>query len=367
VFTEAVFTDAEFADPVLTDPALTNTALTDAAPTADRAREYTGCAAICRRLDEPLIGTAPATAAGWLLIEHPGPWPAYGLPRDVPAAVARFARLALGHGVRTQLIRRPDRTGRQVELPTVLVAGGPAGRRWLERRDLDDPGAFGGLDPAAFAEPAAPGFGSPVEAALLVCTHGRREVCCAKYGRPVAQALAARFAPLVWETTHVGGDRFAANLVVLPSGGYYGRLDPAEAVDVAQAALLGRIDLDRFRGTAGLPEAAQAAECLLRRALGAAESEAVRFLGEAGHEEANHCGGPAIRQPPTDTHTHTYAARFVVSGSGVRVVKLERREAANPRLTSCGTGAVEAPADYRLLSITALSTASATTAATSGG
>lgn len=363
MFTEAAFTDTAFTDTVSIDAAPTNAVSTNAAPTADRAREYTGCAAICRRLDEPLIGTAPSTAAGWLLIEHPGPWPAYGLPQDVPTAVARFARRALGHGVRTQLIRRPDRTGRQVELPTVLVAGGLAGRRWLERRDLDDPGAFGGLDPAAFAEPAAPGFGSPVEAALLVCTHGRREVCCAKYGRPVAQALAARFAPLVWETTHVGGDRFAANLVVLPSGGYYGRLDPAEAVDVAQAALDGRIDLDRFRGTAGLPEAAQAAECLLRRALGVAESEAVRFLGETGHEDVGrgdvgHSGEPAVRQPLP--HTRTYTARFAVSGTGVRVVTLERHEAANPRLTSCGTGAVETPADYRLLSITAGSTAPAT-------
>ena len=139
------------------------------------------------------------------------------VPADTVPTAGRAQ--ALGHGVRTQLIRRPDRTGRQVRRPTVLIAGGPVGRRWLERRELDDPRALGELDPAAFADCAAPGFGAPAEAALLVCTHGRREVCCAKYGRPVAQALAARYGPLVWETTHVGGDRFAANLVVLPSGG----------------------------------------------------------------------------------------------------------------------------------------------------
>lgn len=329
---------------------------TETVPIADRARGHTGCAAICRRLDEPLIGTAPAAAAGWLLIEHPGPWPAYGLPRDVPAAVARFARQCLEHGVRTQLIRRPDRTGRQVELPTVMIAGGPAGRRWLERRDLDDPRALAKLDPAGFAERGAPGFGSPVEAALLVCTHGRREVCCAKYGRPVAQALAARFGPLVWETTHVGGDRFAANLVILPSGGYYGRLDPGDAVEVAQTALGGRIDLDRFRGTAGLPEAAQAAECLLRRALAVTESAAVRYLGDAAH-----CGVRPGGDATTSVRApHTYAARFAVSGVGVRVVTLERYEAADPRLTSCGTGAVEAPVDYRLIAITAPAASSAT-------
>ena len=323
----------------------TKPVFTESAPIADRERVHTGCAAICRRLAEPLIGTAPAGAAGWLLIEHPGPWPAYGLPSNVPAALARFARHALEHGVRTQLIRRPDRTGRQVELPTAMIAGGPAGRRWLERRDLDDPRAFDELDPAGFAACAAPGFGSPVEAALLVCTHGRREVCCAKFGRPVAQALAARFAPLVWETTHVGGDRFAANLVVLPSGGYYGRLDPEDAVDVAQAALRGQIDLERFRGT---PQ--QALRGLRRfrkpgRALGVTEAAAVRYLGG---------GEPTSRQIP-----RTYAARFAVSGAGVRVVTLERHEAADPRLTSCGTGAVEAPVDYRLLTITAAAASSA--------
>jgi (2Fe-2S) ferredoxin len=353
---------------------------TESVPITERERGRTSCAAICRRLGEPLIGTAPTGAAGWLLIEHPGPWPAYGLPSDVPAALARFAHRALEHGVRTQLIRRPDRTGRQVELPTVMIAGGPAGRRWIERRwierrDLDDPRAFDALDPAGFAACAAPGFGSPVEAALLVCTHGRREVCCAKYGRPVAQALAARFAPLVWETTHVGGDRFAANLVVLPSGGYYGRLDPEDAVDVAQTALRGRIDLDRFRGTAGLPEAAQAAECLLRRALGVAESAAVRYLGDVGHSGIGHSGighgdighsgtghsGIELSGESTSRQMpRTYAARFAVSGAGVRVVTLERCEAAGPRLTSCGTGAVEAPVDYRLLAITAAATSSAT-------
>jgi len=112
-------------------------------------------------------------------------------------------------------------------------------------------------------------------------------------------------------------------------------------VRVAESALRGRIDLDRYRGTAGLPEAAQAAECLLRRALGAAEGSAVRYLGSGS--------APHERRASSCTHT----ARFAVSGLGVRVVTLERHEASDPRLTSCGAGTVEAPAGYRLLAITA--------------
>jgi len=301
--------------------------------------EHAGCAAICRELDEPLAGTAPSAAVGWLLIEHPGPWPAFGLPHDVPAPIARFSHRALQHGVRTQLIRRPDRTGRQVALPTVMIAGGAAPRRWLERRALTDPRLLAELDPAGFADCQPPGFGALTEAALLVCTHGRREVCCARYGRPVAQSLAERFGSLVWETTHVGGDRFAANLVFLPSGRYFGRLDPDEAVAVAEAALRGRIDLARFRGTAGLPEEAQAAECLLRRALGIEEAAAVRYLGD-GDGDRDSDGG-------------AYTARFAVTGSGVREVVLARYETAQARLTSCGAGTVETPAGYRLLAIRA--------------
>ena len=311
-------------------------------PTRDR--DDTGCAAICRRLDEPLAGTAPAAAVGWLLVEHPGPWPAFGLPSDVPAPIIRFARRALEYGVRTQLIRRPDRTGRQIESPSVMIAGGPASQRWLEQCTLTAPHAQSELEPADFGGSGPPGFGTPTEAALLVCTHGRREICCARYGRPVAQALAARFGPLVWETTHVGGDRFAANLVHLPSGRYYGRLDPDDAVRVAEAALRGRIDLDKFRGTAGLPEIAQAAECLLRRALGITEADAVRYLGVGD-------GGSAKRA--SGRPSNAYVLRFAVTGSGVREVTLERRETEHARLTSCGEGTVEAPAGFRLLGIAA--------------
>jgi hypothetical protein len=318
---------------------------------ARRARDYVGCAAICRRLDEPLTGTAPSAAVGWLLIEHPGPWPAFGLPHDVPAPVARFALRALEYGVRTQLIRRPDRTGRQAASPTVMIAGGTQPQRWLEQCILTDPRALAELDPAGFGG-CAPGFGTPAEAALLVCTHGRREVCCAKYGRPVAAALAERFGALVWETTHVGGDRFAANLVLLPSGRYFGRLDPDDAVRVAEAALRGRIDLDRFRGTAGLPEPAQAAECLLRRALGIAQTDAVRYLADTVSADPE-SSGDTESGPPRSQSSYTCGVRFAVAGSGVREVTLERHETADPRLTSCTAGTVETPTGYRLLAITA--------------
>ena len=298
------------------------------------------CAEICRTLGEPLAGTAPAAARAWFLVEHPGPWPAFGLPKDIPQAVARFSERALTHGVRTQLVRRPERSGRRRENPVVMIAGGPPRGRWIEERiaadqDADSLGAaLDALDPSGFAHSAPPGFGEPVEAALLVCTHGRREVCCAAFGRPVARALAEQYGDAVWETTHVGGDRFAASLVALPSGAYFGRLDPADALRVADSVLAGRIEPDKFRGRAGLPPSAQAAECFLRRALGEARVDAVSYLGAEQ-------GGAGRR-----------AERFAVRGSGVHTVALAERETRRPRLTSCGEGTVDRPTVFELVEIT---------------
>lgn len=298
------------------------------------------CAEICRALAEPLAGTAPAAARAWFLVEHPGPWPAFGLPQDVAPAVVRFAERAAAHGVRTQLVRRPERSGRRPEYPVVMIAGGPPRGRWIERRTALDQDthslgtALEALDPSGFSHCPAPGFGEPVEAALLVCTHGRREVCCAAFGRPVARALAEHHGDAVWETTHVGGDRFAASLVALPSAAYFGRLDPADALRVAESVLAGRIEPDKFRGRAGLPSSAQAAECFLRRALGEARVDAVSYLG--GQPD-----GPGRR-----------AERFAVLGSGVHTVALAERETRRPRLTSCGEGTVDRPTVFELVEIT---------------
>ena len=63
--------------------------------------------------------------------------------------------------------------------------------------------------------------GAPIYA---VCAHGTHDACCAIRGRPVAAALDQLRPGRVWECSHVGGDRFAANVLVLPSGVLYGRV-----------------------------------------------------------------------------------------------------------------------------------------------
>jgi hypothetical protein len=100
----------------------------------------------------------------------------------------------------------------------------------------------------------------------LVCTHGRHDPCCALLGRPVANALRARVPERTWECSHVGGDRFGANVVVLPAGLYLGRVSPGRVDGLTDALAAGRIPLDLLRGRSSLSLPAQAAQHFARTA-----------------------------------------------------------------------------------------------------
>ena len=66
-----------------------------------------------------------------------------------------------------------------------------------------------------------------------VCTHGRHDKCCAKFGSRVCRAFRQEVGERAWECSHVGGDRFAGNVVVFPYGIYYGRVGPEDVPDVS--------------------------------------------------------------------------------------------------------------------------------------
>jgi hypothetical protein len=213
----------------------------------------------------PCLASATAGTSGWLLVEHPGPWGEKIDAMALPAPIADAIRRARRHGVRPQLIRTPRR--RRATPPLRVYAGfsGAGGyTSWLEGRELEDAGELADLDLAAVAAGLSPGFGVPVTGpVLLVCTHGKHNACCARVGAPLARFLHERFGD-VWETTHVGGDRYAANLVCLPHGLYYGDLDETRALRAAEEYRHGRVVLEGYRGRAGLSEPVQAAEHFVR-------------------------------------------------------------------------------------------------------
>ncbi len=73
----------------------------------------------------------------------------------------------------------------------------------------------------------------------LVCTNGKRDQCCALRGRPVAAAIAAATDWDTWECSHLGGHRFAATMMLLPTGDMFGWLDPESALEVMQTVRRG--------------------------------------------------------------------------------------------------------------------------------
>jgi hypothetical protein len=72
----------------------------------------------------------------------------------------------------------------------------------------------------------------------------------------------------VWECSHIGGDRFAPNVVVLPHSLYFGRVDPESAPALLELFDDGRIDLSHFRGRTAFSLAEQAVEHFVRAEFG---------------------------------------------------------------------------------------------------
>lgn len=227
--------------------------------------------------DEPLAGTS-ARAAAWLCVEQPGPW-----GRDTPLEshlddiVAHgLTELAEGTGVRIALIRRPGshpdrhrRTARQVYL-----ANTRPGATWLEHAEVTEPKDLLELD-LAKAGAGVPGqLGAPISGPLLlICTNGRRDVCCALRGRPIAAALADH-GDQVWECSHIGGHRFAPTAVVLPTGYSYGRL----TTDSARHLLTGAMTTAQCRGRSTWTPPGQVAELAVRERIEPVGPDALQVL-----------------------------------------------------------------------------------------
>jgi hypothetical protein len=230
------------------------------------------CSALSLRRGEPVMATA-SRVERWMLVEQPGAWGREALLESHLDPLVARALQSHGrrHGVRIVLIRRTGShvtpTNEQPDVRRVYVANTTVEGGWVERLDVPVR-ELATIDLAAARETSAPGVGEPVPGALhVVCTHGRHDRCCADHGRPVARALAAAQVEGVWESSHVGGDRFAANVVSLPSGVYLGRVPPERAPAIVVDLESGLIDLEHYRGRCCYVPLVQAAELAVRRRL----------------------------------------------------------------------------------------------------
>ena len=271
------------------------------------------CSAESRALGEPVEGSAVVATPRWLMIQVQEAW----APKTPNTACLQGAvgdhiteELERIGGARLQLIRRPQ-TGTGVRIIAATV-GGQAHMLTLEALsdivDVDIGALFAG------------GAGSqPVdESLILVCTHGLRDRCCAVEGIPVYNALAEQVGDRAWQTTHLGGHRFAATLVVLPQGLQFGRVLAPEVPALVDGLDKGEIyRLDRFRGRVDASRVAQVAEAHVRK------RQALRTLDAVA--------------PSGDD--------LVVEGRPVKV-QVSSTPHATPRAYSCGDTQLKTPMEY---------------------
>jgi hypothetical protein len=210
-----------------------------------------------------MYGTVARTDS-WLLLEYPGAWRKDALrqsrlPADLKNHLSKFGNTLPRH--RQVLVRQYYQPRGPVQCffvrssetsPSILrhVADG---YKNLAVPDLR----------AAFAA-SVPG----ARPLYTVCTHGTHDKCCAKFGLPVYRELLAEVGDRVWQCSHIGGDRFAGNVVVFPYGIYYGRVTPEDVPALVERSERGEIDIQHYRGRCCYPRVVQAAEYFLRAETG---------------------------------------------------------------------------------------------------
>lgn len=222
--------------------------------------------------DEGIVATASQVRA-WLLVEVHGAWGIDAVTEShLGAHIPEGWKADLQRrGIRTVCIRPADRSDDSETTRLFFVVAARPGRTEGEvwTRTVPSLGGVRHVSDDLVVGDAPTGWEQHPGRLVLVCTNGKHDQCCANQGRPVVRHLrTSPWADEVWECSHIGGDRFAANLVVLPDSLYFGRMEPTEAEVLLDAHAEGRISLPWFRGRSTLRFAEQAAEHAVRAALG---------------------------------------------------------------------------------------------------
>lgn len=232
----------------------------------------TPCSDWARACDAALAGTAPLASA-YLLVDYAGPWPAQAFADNVtdPAAGRDIADRCASADVRPLFIRRPGSpyTAGQREFQWAYVDALTGTAHWHE------PATLRAIADAPWPDRTSPTARPRQDPIYLVCTHGRRDQCCATRGRPVAAEFQRLRPEQTWECSHVGGHRLAGVVVALPRGEIYGRVDPSHAAAIVTATERGEVHLPLLRGSSSDEPVVQAAKIAAMRWAGLIRPDAL--------------------------------------------------------------------------------------------
>jgi len=228
--------------------------------------------------EDPLAGTA-GYGQRWFLVEIDGAWGAHAFmqsrldPDLGRAIVSRIEAAKMRPLAIRRTGRRTDRQRDQKHWRWAIVDARP-GNESIRWGSVDDPADL-------LEVPLDGSSGTPSDQPIVcVCTHARHDQCCAVKGRPVVTAMARHYPEETWECSHLGGDRFAATLIVFPEGLLYGRMKAAEAPEILEAHARGEVVPEFLRGRTSLTNVAQAAEAFARDETGDARIDAFTVADE---------------------------------------------------------------------------------------
>ncbi len=244
------------------------------------------CSALSRAIEENLYGTA-SRGQVWLLLEHPQPWGLRPL-RDVNLsdAVKQQLHETLATIPQSRLLLIKQRPTKSDHI-SFYIAIARERHPLLYRFALHSYADLLELNlPRIIAGQSDFGVVQTEQHLFLVCADGKHDKCCARYGLPIYAALKGCAREAAWQSSHVGGDRFAANLVCFPHGIFYGHVDREDVEPLVNDYFEGHLRLKNYRGRACYPFAVQAAEYFVRAESGITALDEL-FLAHASHVTDN--------------------------------------------------------------------------------
>lgn len=244
---------------------------------ADSSRFF--CSELSRLSGERSIGTASAGAV-WVLLEYPHGWGRRALEDSaLSSEVKKFFNDTLARIKHSRILFIKTDRGRGEEHMNLFVVRCRERSPFVARLRLEKYDDVTALDLTLVASGRDLQGGEVSRGPLyLVCTHGRRDKCCARYGVPLYNALREFAGDAVWQSSHVGGDRFAGNLVCFPHGLFYSHATPESGRRIVEEYGARRVLQEEFRGRACYSHFIQAAEFFVREESGIVGIEALRFL-----------------------------------------------------------------------------------------
>ncbi len=225
------------------------------------------CSSISTSVNEQLFGTAP-NVDHWFLIEYNKNWASDAfLSSDIPRMVKDYVINESGNidNSRIQLIKKDDTNNNG---PRFYYANSSEFYPSLYEFQLEQYVDILDIDLVRLSEQNGYGEHLSGKKLVLVCSHGSHDKCCGTLGVPVYNLVKGESNIDAWRTSHVGGHRFAANIIMLPEGIYYGRVNSSNLREVMEHHGRNEIYLDCFRGRSCYRQSAQVSDYFLRTKTG---------------------------------------------------------------------------------------------------